>query len=37
MRKLMMILTLTVAFLSLTGVASAVDPPSCGDDCPFVR
>jgi hypothetical protein len=37
MRKLMMILTLAVAFLSVTGVASAVDPPQCGDDCPFVR
>jgi hypothetical protein len=37
MRKLMMILTLAVAFLSVTGAALAVDPPACGDNCPFVR
>jgi hypothetical protein len=37
MRKLMMVLTLAVALLSATGVAFAVDPPACGDNCPFVR
>ena len=37
MRKLMMVLTLAVALLSVTGVASAIDPPTCGDNCPFVR
>lgn len=37
MRKLMMILALAVTLLSATGVATAMDPPSCGDNCPFVR
>ena len=37
MRKLMMVLTLAVALLSATGVATALDPPQCGDNCPFVR
>jgi hypothetical protein len=37
MRKLMMILALAVASLSVTGVASAIDVPTCGDNCPFVR
>jgi hypothetical protein len=37
MRKLMMVLTLAVALLSVTGVASAIDVPTCGDNCPFVR
>ena len=37
MRKLMMILTIAVALLSATGVATALDPPTCGDICPFVR
>ncbi len=37
MRKLMMTLTLAVAFLSVSGVGSAIDPPTCGDNCPFVR
>jgi hypothetical protein len=37
MRKLMMILTLAVSFIAVTGVANAVEPPSCGDNCPFVR
>ena len=37
MRKLMIVLTFAVALLSATGVATAADPPQCGDDCPFVR
>jgi len=37
MRKLIAILTLAVALLSATGVATAADPPQCGDECPGVR
>ncbi len=37
MRKLMMILTLAVALLSAPASLSALDPPTCGDNCPFVR
>jgi hypothetical protein len=38
MRKLMMIITLTVSFLGITAVANAGgNPPTCGDNCPFVR
>ena len=36
MRKFFMILTLTIATLAATGVATALDPPDC-DQCPFVR
>jgi hypothetical protein len=38
MRKLMMILTLTISFLAVTGAASAGgNPPECGPNCPLVR
>ena len=38
MRKLMMLLTLAISFLGVTGAASAGgSPPQCGDNCPFVR
>ena len=38
MRKLMMILTLAISWLGVTGAANAGgSPPSCGDNCPFVR
>lgn len=38
MRKLMMILALAVSYLGITASASASgNPPSCGDNCPFVR
>ncbi len=37
MRKIMMLLTLAVALFNVTGVASAIDVPTCGDNCPFVR
>ncbi len=38
MRKLMMILTLAISYLGLSAAANASgNPPSCGDNCPFVR
>jgi hypothetical protein len=38
MRKLLMILTVAISFLGITGAANAGGPPpSCGDNCPFVR
>ncbi len=37
MRKLMMILTLTVSLLGLTAVSDAMAPPACGSNCPFIR
>jgi hypothetical protein len=37
MRKFMMVLTLALTFLAVTGSASQITPPECGDDCPFVR
>jgi hypothetical protein len=37
MRKLMTVLTFALALLSISGVATAMDPPQCGDSCPFVR
>ncbi len=37
MRKLMMILTVAMTFLAVTGAATALEPPTCGDNCPFVR
>jgi hypothetical protein len=37
MRKLIMILTLTMSILGLTVPADALQPPTCGDNCPFVR
>jgi len=37
MRKLVMILTLAISFLAVTGAANAIEPPTCGDNCPFVR
>jgi|GEM_PF-3352002 len=38
MRKLIMILTLTISFLGLTAVGNAFpNTPTCGDNCPFVR
>jgi len=37
MRKLLMILTVAISFLGITGAANAGPPPACGDNCPFVR
>jgi hypothetical protein len=38
MRKLLMILTITVSYLAATGAASAAGaPPACDPDCPWVR
>jgi hypothetical protein len=37
MRKLMMVITFAIALLSVTGAATAMDAPTCGDSCPFVR
>ncbi len=38
MRKLIMILTLTMSILGLTVAAEAgANPPECGNNCPFVR
>jgi hypothetical protein len=38
MRKLMVILTLAISFIAVSGAAHAGGtPPECGDDCPFVR
>ena len=38
MRKLMVILTVAISFLGITGAANAYGPPpSCGDNYPFVR
>lgn len=38
MRKLIMLLTLAISYLGITAGASAdPNPPSCGNNCPFVR
>ena len=38
MRKLIMILTLTASLLGVATMANATgNPPTCGDNCPFVR
>jgi hypothetical protein len=37
MRKLITLLTLTVSFLGAAPVANRVNPPACGDNCPWVR
>lgn len=38
MRKLIMILTLTMSILGLTATANAGGaPPTCGDNCPFAH
>lgn len=38
MRKVIMILTLAISWLGITVTANAGgDPPTCGDNCPFVR
>jgi hypothetical protein len=38
MRKLIMILTVAISLLGVTTAANAGGaPPSCGDNCPFVR
>jgi hypothetical protein len=36
MRKLLMLLTLTISYLAATGAANAGSPPGC-DPCPWVR
>jgi hypothetical protein len=36
MRKLLMLLTLTLSFVAATGAANAGDPPAC-NPCPWVR
>jgi hypothetical protein len=36
MRKLFMMLTLTIAYLGVAGAMSATNPPAC-DPCPWVR
>ncbi len=38
MRKLIMLLTLAISFLTAVGAANAGgNPPECGNNCPFVR
>ena len=37
MRKLMILLTLTISFLATAATSSASNPPDCGDACPWVR
>jgi hypothetical protein len=38
MRKLMMILTLTISFLAVTGANAAKQPPpECDPNCPILR
>ncbi len=36
MRKLMMVLTLAISYLAVTGAVNAASPPEC-NICPFVR
>jgi hypothetical protein len=36
MRKLLMMLTLTIAYFGVAGAMSADDPPAC-NPCPWVR
>jgi hypothetical protein len=37
MRKLIVIISLSLTFLAAAGSASSITPPECGDNCPFVR
>lgn len=37
MRKVFMVLTLMASLLGITMQAGAASPPTCGDNCPFVR
>ncbi len=37
MRKLIMILTLTISILGFSVQTDAMNVPGCGDNCPFVR
>jgi hypothetical protein len=35
MRRLIMLLTLAVSFLTISGIATATDPPNCDPKCPW--
>lgn len=37
MRKLLMILTLATAWIGATGVSTAIVPPQCSPNCPWLR
>lgn len=37
MKKFMMILTLAVAYFTVTATAGAYPPPDCEPNCPWVR
>ena len=37
MRKLLTVMTLAISFLATTAVAEKINPPSCGDHCPWVQ
>jgi len=37
MRKLLTVVTLAISFLAATGVAEKITPPTCGDNCPWVK
>jgi hypothetical protein len=37
MRKIMILLTLSVSFLAATANATQVAPPDCGNGCPWVK
>jgi len=37
MRKLMILLTLTLSYFAVAGTLSADNPPACGGNCPWVR
>jgi len=37
MRKLMMLITLAVAYFTVAGAMSADQPPTCDPNCPWVR
>ena len=37
MRKLMMLVTLAVSYFVVAGTMNADLPPTCGNQCPWVR
>jgi hypothetical protein len=37
MHKLFAVITLAISFVAVSGSAAMVNPPQCGDNCPWVQ
>lgn len=37
MRKLMLVLTMTIGYFAVAGAMTADEPPACDPSCPWVR